>query len=123
MKEIIAIIRPKKAGATRDVLVQLGYTCLTGIAVRGRGRQCGIAEEVGVYLNPSPDPAVIASGMRYVPKRMLTVVVPDEAVNTVKDAIIAINQTGKIGDGKIFVCPVDDALRVRTGEAGEQAIA
>ena len=51
MKEIIAIIRPKKVGSTRDALVKLGYTCLTGIAVKGRGNQCGIAEELGVSVN------------------------------------------------------------------------
>lgn len=119
MKEIIAIIRPKKVGVTRNALVELGYTCLTGIAVKGRGNQCGIAEELGVHVNTS---AAAAKGMRYVPKRMLSVIVPDEAVGKVKDAIVTINQTGQIGDGKIFICPIDSALRVRTGEAGEAAI-
>lgn len=119
MKEIIAIIRPKKVGLTRDALVKLGYTCLTGIAVRGRGNQCGIAEELGVSINSQSAGTL---GVQYVPKRLLSVIVPDEAASKVKDAIVSINQTGQIGDGKIFICPIDDALRVRTGEAGEAAI-
>jgi nitrogen regulatory protein PII 2 len=122
MKEIIAIIRPKKTGATRNALVELGYTCLTGIAVKGRGNQCGIAEEIGLQVHLSTEFAVPTTGMRYVPKRMLSIILPDAAVDKVRDAIVAINQTGQIGDGKIFVCPIDNALRVRTGEEGEAAI-
>jgi nitrogen regulatory protein PII 2 len=122
MKEIIAIIRPKKVGATRNALVELGYTCLTGTAVKGRGNQRGIAAELGVQVRFNTDSAVAATGMCYVPKRMLSIIVPDEAVDKVKDAIVAINQTGQIGDGKIFVCPIDSALRVRTGEEGDAAI-
>ena len=122
MKEIIAIIRPKKVGATRNALVELGYTCLTGTAVKGRGNQRGIAEELGVQVHSSTDSSVAATGMCYVPKRMLSIIVPDAAVDKVKDAIVAINQSGQIGDGKIFVCPIDGALRVRTGEEGETAI-
>lgn len=119
MKEIIAIIRPKKVSATRNALVKLGYTCLTGIAVKGRGNQCGIAEELGVAVDKSGAGTL---GMQYVPKRMLSVIVPDEAAGKVTDAIVAINQTGQIGDGKIFLCPIEGALRVRTGESGEAAI-
>lgn len=119
MKEVIAILRPKKVSATRDALVKLGYTCLTGIAVRGRGNQCGIAEELGVSVDKFQAGTL---GMQYVPKRMISVIVPDAAAGTVKDAIVAINQTGQIGDGKIFICPIEGALRVRTGEAGEAAI-
>lgn len=119
MKEIIAIIRPKKVGVTRNALVHLGHTCLTGIAVLGRGAQCGIADELGVQVSAG---GTAANGMRYIPKRMLSIIVPDEAVEQVKDTIISINQTGQIGDGKIFVCPIEGALRVRTGEVGEAAI-
>ena len=123
MKEIIAIVRPKKVSATRDALLKLGYTCMTTISVRGRGKQRGIAAELGVRIaEPCGDAASIKS-MNYVPKRMLTAIVPDCAVEAVKDAIIAVNQSGQVGDGKIFVCPVGDALRLRTGETGEAAIA
>jgi len=77
MKEIIAIIRPKKVGATRNALVELGYTCLTGTAVKGRGNQRGIAEELGVQVHSSTDSSVVATGMCYVPKRLLSIIVPD----------------------------------------------
>jgi nitrogen regulatory protein PII 2 len=60
--------------------------------------------------------------MRYIPKRMLSLVVPDEDVSLVVQAIMKINHTGQIGDGKIFVSPIDDALRVRTVETGDNAI-
>ena len=73
-----------------------------------------------VHLNT--DSAVVATGMRYVPKRLLSVIVPDAAVDKVKDAIVAVNQTGQIGDGRIFVCPIENAVRLRTGEEGVQAI-
>jgi nitrogen regulatory protein PII 2 len=72
------------------------------------------------------DDAVTSIGqasMRYVPKRLLTIVVSDEQADAVVQAIIEINQTGKIGDGKIVVTDVRDMLRVRTGERGEAAIA
>ena len=62
-------------------------------------------------------------GMPYVPKRLLSIVVPDAMTDKVVDTIIKVNQTGDIGDGKLIVCPVEDALRVRTGETGEAAIA
>jgi len=122
MKEIIAMIRPKKVSATRNALVQLGYTCLTGIAVRGRGNQCGIAEEVGVTIHTDALYSSPAVGMRYVPKRMLSVIVPDDSIEKVKNAIIAVNQTGQIGDGKIFVSSIEEAIRIRTGESGVDAI-
>jgi nitrogen regulatory protein PII 2 len=60
--------------------------------------------------------------MKYVPKRMLTLVVPDDKVERVVSVIIGVNQTAQIGDGKIFISPVEDAVRVRTDEQGEQAI-
>ena len=60
--------------------------------------------------------------MRYVPKRMLTMVVSDDKVGEVIETIMETNRTGMIGDGRIFVCPVKEAIRIRTGERGEEAI-
>lgn len=122
MKEITAIIRPKKVGATKMALEQLGFPGLTAEAVMGRGRQRGIAGEVNLDLSPELLSRAKSSGMKYVPKRMLTLVVPDEEVDLVVRAIVGVNQTAEIGDGKIFIGPVDDALRVRTNERGERAI-
>jgi nitrogen regulatory protein PII 2 len=123
MKEVIAIIRPKRVGATRQALENLGFPSQTAEAVLGRGRQRGLVGEVDVEIPPDVLARGRAGGMKYVPKRMLTLVVGDEEVETVIQAIVQVNQSGRIGDGKIFVSPIDDALRVRTDETGESAIA
>jgi len=122
MKEIIAIIRPKKVGPTRSALERLGFPSMTATGVRGRGMQCGIAGEVLVDGSPEELLKRNAGGMKYIPKRLLTIVVPDNYVDRVVQKIIEVNQTSQIGDGKIFVCPVDDAIRVRTKEQGESAV-
>jgi nitrogen regulatory protein PII 2 len=122
MKEIIAIIRPRKVSSTRSALERMGFPSMTATGVRGRGMQCGIAGEV--LVDGSPDELLKrnSGGMKYVPKRLLTIVVPDNYVDRVVQKIIEVNQTSQIGDGKIFVCPVDDAVRVRTREQGESAV-
>jgi nitrogen regulatory protein PII 2 len=121
MKEIIAIIRPKKMGATRDALEQLGFPSMTATAVSGRGQQCGIAGEVTPPVLTEGNSGA-TGGMKYIPKRLLSIMVQDADVDLVVKVIIRVNQTAQIGDGKIFVCPLDDALRVRTGEKSESAV-
>jgi len=123
MKEIVAIIRPKKVQATKDALEQLGFPGVTALAVIGRGRQRGIAGEVNYDFSPELLGQGKSGGMKYVPKRMLALVVKDDDVDTVVQTIINVNQTAQIGDGKVFVCPIEDAVRVRTDETGEQALA
>ncbi len=123
MKEIIAIIRPKKVGATRDALEKRGFPSMTAEYVIGRGRQRGIANEINVDFKPELLGPVKSGGMKYIPKRMITLVVNDNEVELVVKEIIKVNQTAQIGDGKIFVCPVDNAMRVRTGEIGDLALA
>ena len=122
MKEIISVIRPKRVAATKEALVKLGYPSLTALPVLGRGRQKGLENEVITDFRPGIPNHATNRGMKYVPKRYLSVVVRDEAVDAVVDAIVKANQTGQIGDGKIFVCPVDNALRIRTDEQGSEAI-
>jgi nitrogen regulatory protein PII 2 len=122
MKEIIAIIRPKKVRATKDVLDAIGFPCFLAVSVLGRGHQRGISGEVGCELSPATLGQAKTGGMKYVPKRMLTIVVPDAHVDAVTEAVVRVNQTGEIGDGKIFICPMEDAVRVRTDETGESAI-
>lgn len=122
MKEIIAIIRPKKVGATRLALEELGFPSQTAVAVLGRGRQRGLATEVDVELSPEALAQGRSGGMKYVPKRLLTLVVHDDEVDSIVKTIARVNRTGEIGDGKIFVSPIDDALRVRTSATGENAI-
>ncbi len=122
VKEIIAIIRPKKMGATRDALDKLGFPGLTAVLVLGRGKQHGIAGEVNVDLRPGVLAMGGLNGMKYVPKRLLAMVVRDSDVDAVAQTIIDVNQTGEIGDGRIFICPIESVTRIRTDEEGEKAI-
>lgn len=122
MKEIVAIIRPNKMGATKDALDALGFPSLTAISVIGRGKQRGIAAEVNYDFKPDLLAQGKSGGMRYVPKRMLSLIVADGDVGNVLQTLIRINQTSQIGDGKIFICPIEGVLRVRTGETGETAV-
>ncbi|NYB27690.1 MAG: P-II family nitrogen regulator [Methanobacteriaceae archaeon] len=121
MKEVIAIIRPNKITRTKEVLDALGFPSMTAKAVFGRGKQKAIIGEVNFAVK-NPELAEEEGNMRYIPKRMISLVVPDEDASLVVESIMKVNNTGQIGDGKIFVCPVDDALRVRTKETGEEAI-
>lgn len=122
MKEIIAIIRPKKVEPTKDALEKMGFPSLTAEAVIGRGRQRGIAGELNYEVTPEMLSKEKSGGMKYVPKRMLTLVVEDKDVDAIIKEIVKINQTAQIGDGKIFICPVDNAVRVRTDESGDAAL-
>lgn len=137
MKEITAIIRRDKLPATKQVLDALGYPSMTIQSVDGRGKQKGaMCAEMdsempdsfctAVRLKPTPSTYAIEHTLPkvalYVPKRLLTIVVPDDTVSPVVEAIIKVNQTGKHGDGKIFVSPVENAFRIRTGEHDEEAI-
>ena len=125
MKEIIAIIRPKQVVPTKEALAKLGVPSITAISVLGRGKQRGIAAELNLDMRSNLVAQGLSVGLRYmeyIPKRMLSIVVCNEDVDTVVKAIIEVNQTDQIGDGKVFVCPVDDAVRVRTDEQGDDAI-
>lgn len=137
MKEITAIIRRDKLPETKTVLEELGYPSLTIQSVDGRGRQKGaLCAEMdsempdsfctAVKLKPTPSAYALDHTLPkvalYVPKRLLTIVVPDDVVTKVVKSIIKVNQTGKRGDGKIFVSPIEGAARVRTGETGGEAI-
>ncbi|MDR0610215.1 MAG: P-II family nitrogen regulator [Planctomycetaceae bacterium] len=122
MKEIIAMIRPKMMTKTKDVLEKTGIPSMTALPVLGRGKQQGIVGEVNIEYRPQ----ILEQKnrrMKYIPKRMLSIIVKDDEVDTVIKSLIEVNHTGEFGDGKIFICPVDDVLRVRTGENGENAIA
>ena len=120
MKEIIAIIRMSKMQKTKNALAGIGYPSMTVNRVLGRGRQKGL------YLPQSeinPEKAEWNNRkMKYVPKRMVSVVVSDEGESEVVETIIKVNRTGNIGDGKIFVCPVGKAVRIRTDERDDKAL-
>lgn len=125
MKEIIAIIRPKKVIPTKKALEALGFYSVTAIPVIGRGKQRGIAAELDISIRLDALKAATEAGkkfMEYIPKRMFSIVARDEDVDMIVRAIMRSNQTAQIGDGKIFICPVEDALCVRTGETGDNAV-
>lgn len=125
MKEIIAIIRPKKVVPTKEALDKLGVPSITAIPVIGRGKQRGIANELNIDVRPNVLEQGRLAGMKdmeYIPKRLLSIVVRNEDVDKIVETIIKVNQTSQIGDGKIFVCPVDNAIRVRTDEQGDSAV-
>ena len=113
LKEVIAIIRPEKWRATQQAVFSSGVQGASQHRVLGRGRQAGLR-----YLKPNRE--LVAMG--YLPKRYISFVVPAELVKDVVGQIIHVNKSGNPGDGKIFVCPVLDAVRIRTGERGHDAI-
>ncbi len=123
MKEIVAVIRMNKMNQTKRALAAAGVVSFTAHKVVGRGRgkvdylllkgaEAG-CEEAIVQLGPGP---------KLMPKRLVNVVVPDDLASSVVRTIIEVNQSGSPGDGKIFVMPVRDACRVRTGETGDAAL-
>ena len=113
MKEVIAVIRPNQWQKTKARLLEEGFTAFTVHRVHGRGRQKGLQ-----YLKGGK----IEEGIRFLPKRMLTLFVKEEDVPAVTALLIETNQTGEIGDGKIFVCPLESVERVRTSEKGMEVL-
>ena len=112
MKLIIAVIKPFKLEEVREALTAFGVQGLMVSEVKGYGRQSGHTE---IYRGAE----YVVS---FVPKVKVELVVPDAAAGAVLDALQASAKTGKIGDGKIFVLPVEQAVRVRTGETGNEAL-
>lgn len=124
MKEIIAVIRMNKVSKTRKALADAGFCRMTALKVVGRGKLLKELSMVGSVSDEQRDMMLesMLKGGRLIPKRMLTILVNDQDVQKVVDTIISVNKEGHIGDGKIFVLPILDVVRVRTGETGEEAI-
>ncbi len=120
MKEIVAIIRPNKIGKTKEILASLGFPAMTASKAMGRGKQKGLAKEVSFVV--SPELMAQPGTMKYIPKRLITLIVNDEDVPLVVGVIVKANQTGEIGDGRVFVSPIEDAIRIRTKEKGSDAL-
>ncbi len=112
MKKIEAIIKPFKLDDVREALTDIGITGMTVTEVKGFGRQKGHTE---LYRGAE-------YAIDFLPKVKLEIVVIDEVVDECIEAIIDTAQTGKIGDGKIFVYDVEHVIRIRTGEENEEAI-
>lgn len=120
MKEVLAIIQMNKMEATKDALDVIGIPSITAYKVSGRGKQKGLQ-----ILHPTPLKEADKADekrMKYIPKRMISVMVEDEFVPAVVAVVAKVNRTGNYGDGRIFVCPVDESVRIRTGERGNEAI-
>jgi nitrogen regulatory protein P-II 1 len=112
MKKIEAVIRPENLESVRVSLEKKGIISMTVTEVQGRGRQKGVCLQwrAGEYC------------VEFLPKIRLDIVVSDDKVETAIEAIMAVAKTGKNGDGKIFVYPVEEVVRVSTGERGKEAI-
>jgi nitrogen regulatory protein P-II 1 len=112
VKKIEAIIKPFKLDDVKEALTQIGIVGMTVTEVRGFGRQKGHTE-----LYRGSEYAV-----DFLPKVKIEVVVPAQLADKVVATIVGAAKTGSIGDGKVFVLPIDDATRIRTGETGDSAV-
>ncbi len=112
MKKIEAIIKPFKLEDVKEALTTIGIEGMTVIEVKGFGQQKGHTE---IYRGSEYT-------IDFLPKIKIEVVVPDSLLDTAVEAILKSARTGKIGDGKIFVSQIENAYRIRTGDAGEKAV-
>ena len=112
MKKIDAIIKPHKLTEVKDALNEIGLMGMTVSEVKGFGRQKGHTE---IYRGSEYT-------IDFLPKIKIEMVLPDNLVKPAIDVIVKAAKTGKIGDGKVFVFPAEDAVRIRTDETGESAI-
>jgi len=112
MKKIEAIIKPFKLEEVKDALSEVGIEGMTVSEVKGFGRQKGHTE---IYRGSEYT-------VDFLPKIKIEVVVPDSAAENAVAAIVKAAKTGKIGDGKVFISPVEEAVRIRTDEKGEEAV-
>jgi nitrogen regulatory protein P-II 1 len=112
MKKIEAIVKPYKLDTIKDALSDLGVFGMTVSDVKGFGQQKGHTE---LYRGAEYQ-------VGFVPKIKIEIVIPDDKVDKVVNTLIATAKTGKVGDGKIFVIPVEETIRIRTGERGDVAV-
>jgi len=112
MKRVEAVIRPHKLGDVKDALHHIGIQGLTVYEVKGFGRQKGHTE---LYRGAEYT-------IDFLPKVKIEVVVDDQSADAAVEAICKAAQSGKVGDGKVFVSPIDNVVRIRTGERGSAAI-
>ena len=124
MKEVIAIVRMNMMNQTKKALTEAGVAAFFAHEANGRG--VGFINThilAGAEDGYEEAASLLGEKGKLYPKRVVTVVVEDDVVDSVVEAIISVNKTGKPGDGKIFILPLKDAVRVRTGETGTKSIA
>ena len=120
MKEIMAIVRINMMNKTKRALAEAGISSITARDALGRGK--GLVDMTlleGAEKGYEEAVAQLGQSQRLIPKRIFYVVVPDKLVQKTVKTIMRVNRTGKSGDGKIFIMPVVDSVRVRTGESGD----
>ncbi len=123
MKEVIAVIRMNKINETKRALSNAGISSMHAKECLGRGK--GVVDFKvlqGAEKGYEEAIAQLGQSQRLVPKRMVTIVAPDKLVTRIVNTIIEVNRTGKSGDGKIFVLPISEAYKVRTGEEGDSVL-
>ena len=123
MKEIMAIVRMNMMNKTKKALTEVGISSMTAKDCLGRGK--GLVDFKlleGAEKGYEEAVSQLGQSQRLIPKRLLVVVVPDKLVGKTVKAIMRVNQTGKSGDGKIFVMPVQNSVSVRTGEVGDATL-
>jgi nitrogen regulatory protein PII 2 len=123
MKEIMAIVRINMMNKTKKALAEAGISSITARDALGRGK--GLVDLTlleGAEKGYEEAVAQLGQSQRLIPKRIFFIAVPDRLVSKTVKTIIAVNRTGKSGDGKIFVMPLLDSVRVRTAESGDQVL-
>lgn len=123
MKEVMAVIRINMMNKTKKALAEAGISSFTAREALGRGK--GLVDFKALKgAEQGYEEAIqqLGSGQRLVPKRILFIVLPDKLVDKTVETIIKVNQTGKSGDGKIFILPALDSISVRTGEEGDSTL-
>ncbi len=124
MKEIMAVIRMNKVARTKQALVEAGFNGLTAMKAMGRGKMLKDLAIVDKVKEDNRDMVLesLLKGGRLIPKRVISLVVADQDVPKAVETIIEVSKEGNCGDGKIFVLPLAEVVRVRTGERGEAAV-
>lgn len=123
MKEVMAVIRMKMMNKTKKALSDAGISSITAKETLGRGKtMVDLALLKGAEKGYEEAISQLGQSQRLIPKRIMFIVVPDKLVEKTVKTIIRVNKTGKSGDGKIFVMPVLDSVRIRTGESGNKTL-
>jgi nitrogen regulatory protein PII 2 len=123
MKEVMAIIRMNMINKTKKALIEAEISSMTAMEALGRGKGLvNLSLLKGAEQGYEEAIAQLGQSGRLIPKRIISIVVPDKLVSRIVETIVDVNHTGKSGDGVIWVMPVTDALSVRTGEFGDKVL-
>jgi len=123
MKEVMAVIRMNRINQTKKALAEAGIPSVHARECLGRGKGLVDLDLLkGAEAGYEEAISLLGNSQRLIPKRMVSIILPDKLVQRAVSSIVSVNRTGKPGDGKIFVLPVFDAVRIRTGETGDETL-